>query len=589
MHSFRVWAPAAEQVEVVIQSRRLPMARSEGGWWERTLDEAAPGLRYQFSVDGGPPRPDPRSPYQPLGIDGPSELVDHTTFPWTDRSWKGFLLSGSVLYELHVGTFSEEGTFEGAIAKLPHLVALGVDAVELLPVCEFSGARGWGYDGVDLFAPHSAYGGPDGLKRLVDACHAAGLGVVLDVVYNHLGPAGNYLPEFGPYFSERHMTNWGPALNFDGPDSDEVRRFVIDNARMWLRDYHCDALRLDAVHAIADDSAVHILEELATEVASLAAHLGRPLWLMPESDLNDPKFVRSREAGGYGLHASWADEWHHALHACLTGERDGYYEDFGSLPLLAKAQMQAWVYDGIWSPHRRRTQGRPPGGLPGDRFVVSTQNHDQVGNRALGERSPALMSDGRLRVAAALMLTSPFVPLLFMGEEWAASTPFQYFTDHPDPELGRAVSEGRRREFEHFGWDPQQVPDPQDRETFERSKLDWAEPGEGSHLEMLEWYSNLIALRRRLADLTDPRRDRMTAGFNEPAGWFYFRRGDLVVGVNLGTDEARLPVDAFELLLGSVAGVSVEEGELVLPADSVGIATARTQLPGVSESEGIHF
>src|SRR5690606_31291439 len=354
-----------------------------------------------------------------------------------------------------VGTFTPPGTFEAAIDRLPHLVELGVDAVELLPIAQFSGRRGWGYDGVDLFAPHHAYGGPDGLKRLVDACHRHGLGVVLDVVYNHLGPEGNHLPEFGPYFSDRHTTNWGPAINYDGPGSDAVRRFVVDNALMWLRDYHVDGLRLDAVHAIVDDSAHHLLTELASEVDALATRLGRPLFLIAESDLNDPRFVRSRDAGGHGLDAAWADEWHHALHAALSGEREGYYRDFGSLAHLAKALRQAWVYDGVYSPHRRRRHGRPPVGLSGHQFVVCTQNHDQVGNRARGERTSQLLSVERLEIAAALLLTSPFVPLLFQGEEWGARTPFLYFTDHEDPALARAVSEGRRNEFRAFGWDPE--------------------------------------------------------------------------------------------------------------------------------------
>jgi maltooligosyltrehalose trehalohydrolase len=400
--------------------------------------------------------------------------------------------------------------------------------------------------------------------------------VIIDGVYNHLGPAGNYLPEFGSYFSDRHLTNWGPALNFDGCDSHEVRRFVIDNALMWLRDYHCDGARLDAVHAIVDDSATHILEQLAAEVRSLSAHLGRGLWLMPETDLNDPKFVRSTEAGGYGLDASWADEWHHALHATLTGESDGYYRDFGPISLLAKALKQAWVYDGIWSPHRRRVHGRSPGQLGGDRFIVATQNHDQVGNRALGERSSALMSRGRLKVAGALLLTSPFVPLLFMGEEWAASTPFQYFTDHSDPQLGKGVSEGRRREFSAFGWDPEEVPDPQDPATFERSKLDWAETSQGFHQEMLSWYRQLIALRRRLPQLTDPRRDRLEVSFDEEARWLMLRRGGVIAAANLAERRASLAIDrGASLLLASDPEVRVSATEVSLPADSVAIlATA---------------
>jgi len=396
--------------------------------------------------------------------------------------------------------------------------------------------------------------------------------VIMDVVYNHLGPAGNYLPEFGPYFSTRHLTNWGPAVNFDGPGSDEVRRFVIDNALMWLRDYHCDGLRLDAVHAIVDHSATHILEELAAEVAALAAHLGRPLFLVAESDLNDPRFVRSRDAGGYGLDASWADEWHHALHATLTGERSGYYEDFGPLPLLAKALRQAWVYDGVYSPHRQRTHGRSPAGLAGNQFVVATQNHDQVGNRAAGERASALMSGGRLRVAAALLLTAPFVPLLLQGEEWGATTPFQYFTGHEDAELGAAVSEGRRDEFASFGWDPDDIPDPQDPATFLRSRLDWGEIEVVRQRDLLEWYRTLIALRRARPELADPRLDRVETACDPDAGWLTVRRGAVLVAANLGERDWACPAGlTAELLAVSDPRVERTDQAVVLPPDTVAI------------------
>jgi maltooligosyltrehalose trehalohydrolase len=574
MHQFRVWAPGKTSVDVAVNGGLVPMRPSAGGWWASSVDGAGPGTDYSFKINGGPTLPDPRSPFQPEGIDGPSQVVDHAAFAWTDGGWRGLPLAGSVLYECHVGTFSAEGTFDGAIGHLDHVAGLGVDAIELLPVAEFSGPRGWGYDGVDLFAPHHAYGGPEGLKRLVDAAHSRGLGVVMDVVYNHLGPAGNYLPEFGPYFSQRHQTNWGPAINFDGPGSDEVRRFVIDNALMWLRDYHCDGLRLDAVHAIADDSATHILEQLGTEVAALAASQGRPLFLAAESDLNDPRFVRSTDAGGYGLDAAWADEWHHALHATLTGDRSGYYEDFGPLPLLAKALRQAWVYDGIYSPYRQRVFGRPPVGLTGSRFVVCTQNHDQVGNRALGERSAALMSDGRLRVAAALLLTSPFVPLLFQGEEWGASTPFQYFTSHAGVELGRAVSEGRRAEFASFGWSPEGVPDPQDPATFERSRLDWAELEKERHASLLVWYTELIALRRRIPALTDPRPGRTETACDADLGWLVLRRGQVTVAVNLGTADWSVDTGlGSELLAASDPRVSVAGQRVVLPPDTVAIVS----------------
>ena len=574
MHEFRVWAPRPQRVDVVFGEQRIQMRRALGGWWTCSAGQAGPGTDYAFSLDGGPSRPDPRSAFQPRGLDGPSRVVDHSAFGWTDSGWRGVPLAGSVIYECHVGTFSEQGTFDGVIDHLGHLVDLGVDIIELLPVAEFPGRWGWGYDGVDLFAPHHAYGGPDGLKRLVDAAHAHGLGVVLDVVYNHLGPAGNYLPEFGPYFSARHQTNWGDAVNFDGPGSDEVRRFVIDNALMWLRDYHCDGLRLDAVHAIVDGSATHITEALAVEVDALAAHAGRPLFLIAESDLNDPRFVRSRDAGGYGLAASWADEWHHALHSALTGDVRGYYEDFGSLALLAKALRQAWVYDGTYSPYRRRVHGRPPIGLVGSQFVVAAQNHDQIGNRAAGERSSALMSEGRLRVAAALLLTSPFVPMLFQGEEWGARTPFQYFTDHEDAALGRIVSEGRRHEFATFGWDPDDVPDPQDAATFERSRLDWAEPRKEQHAGLLAWHRQLIALRRQVPALTDPRLDRVYTEYDQDAGWIVVRRGPVIVASNLGRNTWTFPADpSAELLAASVPGVERTRRGLALPPDTVAILT----------------
>jgi maltooligosyltrehalose trehalohydrolase len=574
MHEFRVWAPRPGNVEVVTGGRRVPMRPAGGGWWTCSAEEAGPGTDYSFSLDGGPPRPDPRSAFQPGGIDGPSRVVGHAAFSWHDSGWRGVPLAGSVLYECHVGTFSAAGTFDGVIGHLDHLAELGADVIELLPVAEFSGLRGWGYDGVDLFAPHHAYGGPDGLKRLVDAAHARGLGVVMDVVYNHLGPAGNYLPEFGPYFSARHQTNWGDAVNFDGPGSDEVRRFVIDNALSWLRDYHCDGLRVDAVHAIVDDSATHILEALAVEVAALAAHVRRPLFVIAESDLNDPRFVRRIEAGGYGLDASWADEWHHALHAVLTGETSGYYEDFGPLRLLAKALRQAWVYDGSYSPHRQRVHGRPPAGLAGSQFVVAAQNHDQVGNRATGERAGALKSEGRLRLAAALLLTSPFVPLLFQGEEWGASTPFQYFTGHADPELGKTVSAGRRREFAHFGWDPAEVPDPQDPATFERSVLDWAEAGKEPHASLLAWYRSLIELRRQTPALTDPRLDRTQVDYDEAARWLVVRRAPVVIASNLSVSTWTFPADpAAVLLAASDPRIVRTRGGLALPPDSVAILT----------------
>jgi maltooligosyltrehalose trehalohydrolase len=549
MHRFEVWAPRPDRVELVLDQVRTPMQRGDDGWWWAEVTDAGPGTRYGYSLDGGPPRPDPRSMHQPDGVDGLSAVVDHGAFAWTDHAWRGVPLAGAVLYELHVGTFSDAGTFDGAIEHLPHLVELGVDAVELLPVAEFSGSRGWGYDGVDLFAPHHAYGGPDGLKRFVDACHEVGLGVVMDVVYNHLGPSGNHLAAFGPYFTDTHQTPWGDAVSYDAADSGEVRRFVVDNALHWLRDFHCDGLRLDAVHAIVDDSATHLLEEIATAVHALGAQVRKPLWVVAESDRNDPHTVRSTEAGGQGLDGAWADDLHHAIHVALTGESSGYYEDFVAEDALPVALQQAWLFDGRWSPARRRVHGRSPAGLPPHRFVVCTQNHDQVGNRALGERLSQLVSPDRLRIAAALLLTTPFTPLLWQGEEWGASTPFQYFTDHADPDLGRAVSEGRRGEFAAFGWDPEQVPDPQDPATFERSKLAWEELEAAPHAELLDWYRRLIRLRREVPDITDP---RVTTDASVDGGLVLVRRGALGLAANLGSGAASVEVPhGAEVLLGS--------------------------------------
>jgi len=569
---FTVWAPACDSMEVDFEGTRLPMERSAGGWWQAEREDDTPGARYRFVIDGGEPRPDPRSPWQPEGIDGPSATVDHDAFTWHDGAWHGARLASAVLYECHVGTFSPEGTFDGVAARLDHLVDLGVTAVELLPVAEGSGTRGWGYDGVALWAPHHAYGGPDGLKRLVDAAHARGLAVVLDVVYNHLGPAGNHLAEYGPYFTDRYRTPWGSAVNFDGAGSDEVRRFAIDNALMWFEDYHADGLRLDAVHAIVDESALHLLEELAVAVDARADHLGRPLWLIAESDRNDPRLVRSPEAGGYGLDASWSDDFHHALHSALTGERSGYYEDYGRLSQVATALRRVHVFGRDWSPFRQRHHGRPVGDLPATRFLGYLQNHDQVGNRAVGERSAALMSLGRLKAAAALVLCAPTVPMLFQGEEWGASTPFQYFTDHRDPGLGRAVSEGRRREFAAFGWSPDDVPDPQDPATFERSKLRWDELDDEPHASVLEWHRGLIALRRHHGELTDGRLGAVEVDVDEECSWLRLRRARVTVVTNLSPSACDVGVPSGgEVVLASDPAIARTGAALHLPPDSVAV------------------
>ncbi len=575
MHTFEVWAPLARNVAVRIADASHPMQPSEGGWWKAGVAGAGPGTEYKFSIDGGDPIPDPRSPWQPYGVTGSSRILDHSAFNWTDRNWQPRPLSSAIVYELHIGAFTPEGTFRSAISRLDYLASLGVTHLELMPVNEFSGSWGWGYDGVDLYAPHHAYGTPDDLKALVDACHAKGLAVLLDVVYNHFGPVGNYLEKFGPYLTEAYKTPWGPAVNLDHKDSHEVRRFFSDNALMWLRDYHFDGLRLDAVHAFTDRSAIHFLEFLAAEVDSLAAQVARHLVLIAESDLNDPRVVTSRGAGGYGVDAQWSDDFHHALHGVLTGEQKGYYEDFGSMAQLAKAFQHGYVYDGIYSPHRGRLHGRPVNGLSGHHFLAFAQNHDQIGNRAQGERLAHLVSLGRQKMAAALVLTSPFVPMLFQGEEFGASSPFQYFSQHEDSEMGQKVSEGRKNEFSAFGWPADEVPDPQDPATFQRSKLNWEEIDEEPHAALLDWHRNLIALRRSHSVLTDGRMDRVEVTFDERAHWFVVKRGGIEVVCNLATDRQAVPISRMpESVLASEGCWHLRPGLIELPADSVAILGA---------------
>ncbi len=567
MHLFRVWAPLPSKVELQLGTQRLPMNAAESGWWEIKARLRDGNADYGFVLDDEGPFPDPRSPWQPNGVHKLSRVVDHSAFPWSDAGWQAPPLSSVIFYELHIGTFTPEGTFDAAIGKLDHLVALGVTHVEIMPVNEFPGDCGWGYDGVDLFAPHQAYGGPAGLKRFVQACHARKLAVVLDVVYNHLGPVGNYLGRFGPYFTTRYSTPWGPALNFDDRGSDEVRRFFCDNALMWLRDYRFDGLRLDAVHAILDTSAEPFLEQLKVEVAALEAQLGRRLVLIAESDLNDPRLLWPQERGGFNLNAQWSDDFHHALHSVLTGETTGYYSDFGSLAQLSKAIQQAFVYDGQFSRFRGRRHGRSPAGLGGDRFVVCLQNHDQIGNRARGERIQQVIGGSRheealqlglLKIGTAILLTAPFSPLLFQGQEWAASTPFLYFTDH-DQELGKAIREGRRREFAAFGWKPEEVPDPQAPGTFQASKLDWSEMSRAPHAELLEWHRQLIHLRRTEPSLTDGRLDAIGVNWNEKERWLVMKRGPFTVACNFSSQmrAVALRAGAHKVLLASASGVEV--------------------------------
>jgi maltooligosyltrehalose trehalohydrolase len=565
-----VWAPHRERVRLRLGGHDHPMRRGDGGWWHADVPGAGPGTDYAFLLDDDPrPLPDPRSAWQPNGVHGPSRRYDHDAYPWGDHGWTGRGLPGTVVYELHVGTFTAEGTLDAAAERLDHLVELGVDVVELMPVNAFDGTHGWGYDGVLWYAVHEPYGGPTALKRFVDACHRRGIGVLLDVVYNHLGPSGAYLGEFGPYF--RGSTIWGPSLNLDGPDSDQVRRYVLDNALGWLRDFHLDGLRLDAVHALRDGRATHLLEELAVEVDALSAHLRRPLTLVAESDLNDPRLVTARDAGGYGLAAQWNDDLHHCLHATVTGERQGYYADFGSLDALADTLRRVFFHAGTWSSFRGRTHGRPvnTARIPGHRFVTFLQNHDQVGNRAAGDRLAATVSPGLLGCAAAILFCSPYTPMIFMGEEWAAGTPWQFFASFPDPELADAVRRGRRAEFAEHGWDEAAVPDPMDPATVDRSRLRWAELAEPAHREMFELYRALIALRRAEPELTDPRVDRLAVHVSAEHRWLVLRRGGLRLVCNLGGEAAEVPLDRPPgAVLLAPSGVRSGDRAVALPAES---------------------
>ncbi len=587
-----VWAPWAKSVDLVTPERRVPLQprpaeHSEGaggavapgagvpgyptvtrdadgpGYWQADIDDSVLACGYRYSIDGGEPIPDPRSMWQPDGVHGASHLVDIersngaqplTEQPQTARGVRDHAphfaaqpLRDAVIYELHIGTFTPEGTYAAAQAKLPHLVQLGVTHLELMPLATFPGRRGWGYDGVDLYAPFPAYGTPPQLAAFVQACHARGIAVLLDVVYNHLGPDGNYLARYGPYFTDRYGTDWGAAINYDGPHSDPVRRFVIDNALMWLRDYGFDGLRLDAVHAIFSFDAVHVLEELATAVRELGAKLGRSFVLIAESDLNDPKLVRPASQGGYGLDAHWADDFHHAVHRFFTGETDGYYADFRGLEDVAVALREGYVYQGRYSPHRARRHGRPPQGVGADQIVVCAQNHDQIGNRARGERLSMMLGVPQLKAIAALTVLSPFVPLLFQGEEWGARTPFLYFTDHENAELGRLVAEGRTKEFSRFRWQGA-VPNPQELDTFTRSKLDWSELSEPPHGEIYQWYRRLIHLRHDRRGGT-----KAAVDVDLEAGYLRFVLGDVLCAFNFAStpQRVRTPQGEWDLALRS--------------------------------------
>ncbi|MGH3960554.1 malto-oligosyltrehalose trehalohydrolase [Mycobacterium sp.] len=567
MREFAVWAPKPEQVRLDVDGECYPMTRSDDGWW-RTAVDAGPDARYGYLLDDDPVvLPDPRSPRQPDGVHGRSALWDPAAVTWTDGDWSGRSVQGALIYELHTGTFTADGTFDSAIEKLDYLVDLGVDFVELMPVNAFSGTHGWGYDGVLWYAVHEPYGGPDALVRFVEACHRRGLGVLIDAVFNHLGPSGNYLPRFGPYLSSA-SNPWGEGINIADADSDEVRRYIIDCALRWLRDFHADGLRLDAVHALVDTTAIHILEELSAETDVLAGQLAHPLSLIAESDRNDPRLITPRGDGGYGITAQWDDDIHHAVHAAVSGERQGYYADFGSLATLAQTLRHGFFHAGTYSSFRRRRHGRPldTARIPATRLLAYTCTHDQVGNRAVGDRPSQNLTYGQLAVKAALVLGSPYMAMLFMGEEWGASTPFQFFSSHPEPELARATAEGRRKEFAEHGWDADEIPDPQDPQTFQRSKLDWDEAGAGEHARLLDTYRDLIALRRTEPDLADPWLTDLVIDYDEEQRWIAMRRGRLTIACNLGTEAARVPVT----------------GEVVLAWGSPAVGGSATELAGHS-------
>ncbi|HUG89210.1 MAG TPA: malto-oligosyltrehalose trehalohydrolase [Planctomycetaceae bacterium] len=516
--SFCVWAPNAERVELHLtapEERTLVMHPAPRGYFHRIVEGVAAGARYLFRLDGDRARPDPASRSQPDGVHQPSEIVS-PAFGWTDHTWPGLPLDKYITYELHVGTFTPGGTFDSAIERLDDLADLGVTAIELMPVAQFPGTRNWGYDGVYPSAAQNSYGGPDGLRRFVDACHGRGLAVVLDVVYNHLGPEGNYLSEFGHYFTQRHRTPWGAALNFDGPWSDEVRRYFIESALYWIRDCHIDALRLDAVHAIFDQSARPFLQELADAVRLQGEIVNRRTYTIAESNLNDPRMVSPKELGGHGIDAQWVDDLHHALHTALTGERTGYYEDFRGFSDLAESWREGFVFCGQYSRYRGRRHGVPARSLAARRFVIAAQNHDQVGNRMLGERLAALVSFEQLKVAAGVVLLSPYLPLLFMGEEYGEPAPFQFFTSHGDPGLVEAVRRGRKEEFATFRWEGE-PPDPQDENTYHRCRLNWQLRHEGRHATLFRLHQTLIELRKSHPALALLSRDHMqTFVFEKP-------------------------------------------------------------------------
>ena len=589
---FVVWAPFVDKIEVHITTpdERMLLLEEDGkGYHHAIVENVTPGSLYLYRLDGKTERPDPASRFQPQGVHGPSQVVD-SNFSWQDEGWTGIPLDDYIIYELHTGTFTAEGTFTAIIPHLDTLKELGITALELMPVTQFPGKRNWGYDGVYPFAVQESYGGPEGLKQLVDACHRQGMAVILDVVYNHFGPEGNYLADFGPYFTERYQTPWGRALNFDGPDSDEVRRFFIENALYWIREFHIDALRLDALHAILDTSPFTFIEELARSVRDEAENLKRKAYLIGESAANDVRLIRDVSAGGYGLDAQWNDDFHHAVHVLLTGEKTGYYQDYGKFRQLVKAFEEGFVYSGEYSAYRKRRHGTSSEDIPAQRFVVFTQNHDQVGNRAQGDRLSGLVSFEQLKLAAALYLLSPFVPLVFMGEEYGETAPFPYFISHSEPALIEAVRKGRREEFATFRWRGD-IPDPQNKTTFQRACLNHHLRNESEHRTLFAFYQELIRLRKQIAALRSLNKKAMKViGYEKEKVLFLHRwkdESEAIIIYNCGEDESvvSLPVpvgrwqkrlDSAEVAWGgggsSTPEVLSSRGELIIqvkPASAV--------------------
>jgi len=546
---FSLWAPFLRSVSVKIispQARAFPLQKTASGYWRAAIEDIAPGSAYYFVLDDSKELPDPASFFQPQGVHGPSQVIDQSSFAWQDQKWSGIPLDKLIIYEIHVGSFTPEGNFAAIIPRLKELANLGVNAIEIMPVAQFPGERNWGYDGAYPFAVQNSYGGPSGLKNLINQAHAQGLAVILDVVYNHLGPEGNYLAEYAPYFTDKYHTPWGKAVNFDDTDNQGVRNYFIQNALYWFKSYHVDALRIDAIHGIFDKSPKHILKELAEEVEKFSAEEGRRFYLIVESDLNQAQVIRERSRGGYGIDAQWCDDFHHCLHTLLTGEKNGYYADFGKIEQLEKSFREGFVYTGEYSVYRKSTHGTSSRDIPADRFVVFLQNHDQVGNRLKGERLSTLVNFEGLKLAIGSVLLSPYIPLLFMGEEYGEEAPFLYFVSHSDPALAKAVWEGRKKEFEAFGWRGE-LPDPACEETFLKTKIDWSKREEGKHKVLLNFYKELISLRKNIPALNHLDKDGAQVVSSEEAHYLYLRRwyndSDVVCLMNFSQQVNEFKID----------------------------------------------